>query len=167
MDHDHQHHHYSGSSNFSRPHRPGTPSGSTGRNPFDGGVDSQSSHRPTTGSGHDPFASPNASRPPSSFDSSGPSGRFGDQSQRFFHSRRVKKGEVEKPWTKNADPKEKWVTILPLIGIFVGFGISGFLVWDGFRSVVKHQYCAVLEDDFSRGLDPSVWEKEVQLGGFG
>jgi hypothetical protein len=35
---------------------------------------------------------------------------------------------------------------LPLIGIFVGLGDSGFLLWDGIRSAVKDQYCPVLEE---------------------
>ncbi|KAK0634115.1 beta-1,3-glucan-binding protein [Immersiella caudata] len=165
-------HRYSSSGNFSRPgphggQRPSTPN-SAGRNPFDGST-TDPSIRPTTGhtSNGNPFTSPSGSRPPSSYDSSGGNGRFEDRSARYFHSRRVQKGDIEKPWTKNVDPKEKWVTILPLIGIFVGLGISGFLVWDGMRSVVKHNYCPVLEEDFSRGLDPAIWEREVQLGGFG
>jgi hypothetical protein len=74
---------------------------------------------------------------------------------------------VEKPWLDKSDPKEKWVTILPVIGIVIGLAISGFLVWDGIRSVVKHNYCLVLQDDFTNGLDTAVWTKEVQVGGFG
>ena len=66
-----------------------------------------------------------------------------------------------------SDPKEKWVTIVPVIGIFIGLAISGFLVWDGLRSVVKHKYCPVLMEDFSSGLNMDVWTKEVQVGGFG
>lgn len=79
----------------------------------------------------------------------------------------MRKGEVEKPWTKQADPKEKWVTILPLIGIFIGLAISGFLVWDGIRSVVQHKYCVVLDEAWGNGIRESVWEREIQLGGFG
>lgn len=87
--------------------------------------------------------------------------------QRWFHSRRVKKGTVERPWMDRKDPKEKWVTIIPLIGIFVGLAISGFLIWDGLRSVVNHVYCPVLMEDFSKGLDTNIWTKEAELGGFG
>ncbi|KAK3695767.1 glycoside hydrolase family 16 protein [Podospora appendiculata] len=148
------------------PQRPGTPNDSVGRNPFSDGVESQASNR--TGNGN-PFASPNGSRPPSSFDSSSALGaRLDERSQRYFHSRRVRKGEVEKPWMSKVDPKEKWVTILPIIGIVIGLGISGFLVWDGIRSVVKHKYCLVLSDDFSSGsLNTDIWQQEVQVGGFG
>lgn len=74
---------------------------------------------------------------------------------------------MEKPWLDKSDPKEKWVTILPLVGIFIGLAISGFLVWDGISSVVKHKYCPVLIEDFSGGLNTDVWTQEVQVGGFG
>lgn len=146
------------------PQRPGSPSES-GRNPFSDGVESQASHR-SSGQNGNPFISPSGSRPASSFGSASGLGRF-EGGQRYFHSRRVRKGEVEKPWTKQVDPKEKWVTILPIIGIIVGLGISGFLVWDGIRSVVKHNYCLVLDEDWSRGFNEKVWMKEVQVNGFG
>ncbi|KIW82760.1 hypothetical protein Z517_02003 [Fonsecaea pedrosoi CBS 271.37] len=87
--------------------------------------------------------------------------------QRYFHSRRVKKGEVEKPWTKVKDPREKWVTIIPLIGLAIGFGLAGLLVWDGLRTVVNHQYCPVYLDDFSSGFNSKIWTKEAEVGGFG
>lgn len=147
------------------PQRPGSPDDSVGRNPFGDGVESQLSHR--SGNNGNPFSSPAGSRPASSFDTSSALGNRYDGGQRYFHSRRVRKGEVEKPWTKTADPKEKWVTILPIIGIIIGLGISGFLVWDGIRSVVHHEYCPVLDEDWSNGLNPSVWQKEVQVNGFG
>jgi hypothetical protein len=115
-----------------------------------------------------PFASPGASRPGSSFGSSSALGaRFDERASRYFHSRRVQKGEIEKPWIQNRDPKEKWVTILPIIGIVIGLAISGFLVYEGISSVVKHKYCIVLDETFANGLDPAIWTKEVQLGGFG
>jgi len=147
--------------------RPGTPNDYLGRNPFGDGVESQASQR--TGTGPNPFASPSGSRPTSSFGSSSAIGgtRFDERAQRYFHSRRVRKGEVEKPWLEKADPKEKWVTILPVLGIVLGLGVSGFLVWDGIRSVVKHNYCPVLMEDWSQGLRDDIWSKEVQVGGFG
>ena len=88
-------------------------------------------------------------------------------SQRYFHSRRIKKGEIERPWTKIKDPREKWVTIIPLFGLFIGLGLAGFLVWDGLRSVITHKYCAVYTDDFSEGFNNKVWTKEAEVGGFG
>ncbi|KAI0204079.1 concanavalin A-like lectin/glucanase domain-containing protein [Astrocystis sublimbata] len=143
------------------PLRPGTPN--TDRSPFgDDRIEPHGSHQ---AGGLNPFTSPSISRPGSSFDGSSALGEV-PRGQRYFHSRRVKKGEVEKPWLEKVDPKEKWVTILPVIGIFVGLAISGILVWDGIRSVVKHKYCVVLEDTFS-SFDTNVWTKEVQVGGFG
>lgn len=65
------------------------------------------------------------------------------------------------------DPKEKWVTIIPLIGIFAGLALSGVLIWDGLRSVVNHNYCQVLNEDFSNGLNSKIWTKEVEVGGYG
>ncbi len=92
----------------------------------------------------------------------------GPPSSTYFRSRRVRKGEVERPWLKQKDPKEKWVTIIPLVGILVGLALAGFLVWDGLRTVVINQYKLVLDEDFSSGvLDDKVWSKEVEVGGFG
>lgn len=65
------------------------------------------------------------------------------------------------------DPREKWVTIIPLIGLALGFALAGFLVYDGLKSITFHDYCKVLEDDFSGGLNAKVWTKEAEVGGFG
>ncbi|KAG5912955.1 hypothetical protein E4U42_001619 [Claviceps africana] len=146
------------------PVRSGTPNTDASRNHLDN--DAASSLRP--GRGTNPFTSPDASRPASSYASSSALGpRYDVQSQRYFHSRRVVKGEIEKPWLDKRDPKEKWVTIMPIVGIFIGLAISGFLVWDGMRNVVHHKYCPVLDDRFDGGLNADVWTKEVQVGGFG
>lgn len=80
---------------------------------------------------HDPFQSPAVSRPPSSFANSYPgngasaTGRMPVVAPRYFHSRRVNKDDIAKPWLSKKDPKEKWVTILPVIGVVLGLGISG------------------------------------------
>lgn len=113
-----------------------------------------------------PFLTPYASQQPSRVASSAAVHQTAAK-QRYFHSRRVKKGEIERPWTKVKDPREKWVTIIPIIGLVVGLGIAGFLIWDGLRSVVNHKYCPVYLDDFSKGFDPNIWTKEAEVGGFG
>lgn len=87
--------------------------------------------------------------------------------KRWFHSRRVKKGTIEQPWIDKKDPMEKWVTIIPLAGLFLGLVIAGVLVWDGIRSVVNHTYCLVLDEDWSSGFNSKVWMKEAEVGGFG
>lgn len=79
----------------------------------------------------------------------------------------MKKGEVEQPWREKKDPKEKWVTIIPIIGIFFGLAIAGFLVYDGLSSVVHHKYCPIYSDDFSKGFNTDIWTKEAEVGGFG
>jgi hypothetical protein len=116
-----------------------------------------------------PFDTPSSSRlnsgPPSTFASSNDLPRAAGRD--YFRSRRIRKGAVEKPWLKNKDPREKWVTIIPVLGILVGLAVSGFLVYDGLHSVVNHTYCTVLDEDFSLGLNPHVWTKEAEVGGFG
>lgn len=111
-----------------------------------------------------PFTSGSASRNASS---SAVNLHQQQQQQRYFHSRRVKKGEIERPWLAKKDPREKWVTIIPLIGLAIGFAFAGFLVYDGLKTVITHDYCPVLIEDFSGGLDPKIWTKEAEVGGFG
>jgi len=111
-----------------------------------------------------PFATPYGSMPVSA---AGSSTALQQPQQRYFHSRRVKKGEVEKPWLEKKDPKEKWVTIIPCIGIAIGIALTGFLIYDGLASVTNHSYCPVFEDDFSNGFNNKIWQKEVEVGGFG
>ena len=148
------------------PLQPGTPNTDRIRDPFGDNTDAASSHRGAQ-NGTNPFSSPDQSRPTSSYGSSSGYAQREQQGQRFFHSRRITKGEVEKPWLGKKDPKEKWVSIFPLLGILIGLGISGFLVWDGLRSVTHHKYCTVMDEDFSSDLNTDIWTKEVQVGGFG
>jgi len=144
----------SGVSAATTPMRPGTPE--SRRDPV--GDDISPAPRAN------PFQSPYASRPASSF---GSSSAVRALPSRYFHSRRVHKGEVEKPWLAKKDPKEKWVTIIPLVGLLLGFGVAGFLIYDGLSSVVHHKYCPVMSDDFSQGLNTNIWTKEAEVGGFG
>lgn len=111
-----------------------------------------------------PFATPYGSVPVSA---TGSSTALNAPQQRYFHSRRVRKGELEKPWLDKKDPREKWVNIIPCFGVFVGLAITGFLVWDGLQNVSNNKYCSVFEDDFSKGWNSNIWTKEVELGGFG
>lgn len=144
---------------LNRPERPNSPF--TARsNPFDDDI----APLPP----RDPFSSTTNSRVPSRAQSSvGTSTNLRPFSAIYFKSRRIKKGEVEKPWLEKKDPKEKWVTIIPLIGLFIGSIFAGLLVYDGIKSVVHHEYCPVLSEDFSKGLDPRIWTKEAEVGGYG
>ncbi|KAI9709914.1 MAG: hypothetical protein M1820_002991 [Bogoriella megaspora] len=90
---------------------------------------------------------------------------------RYFQSRRINKEQVERPWLdkKNRDPREKWVWIIPCIGLFLGFCMAGFLIWDGLRKQNKAELCPVIFQDFSSvtELDPKIWQQEIQTNGFG
>jgi hypothetical protein len=86
---------------------------------------------------------------------------------RYFHSRRVVRESVEKPWLAKKDPKEKWVWIIPVIGMFVGVAVTGVLVYLGLQGVKNHNYCSVLDETWSNGIDPKIWTLEQQTGGFG
>ena len=84
---------------------------------------------------------------------------------RQFKSR-LATGGVEKPWLLEKDSREKWVTILPLIGIAIGCGLAAYLGYSGWASVETHKFCLVYEDNFDN-FNNDVWQHEVQVGGFG
>lgn len=85
----------------------------------------------------------------------------------YWKATRVQKGTVDKPWMKKREPRELWVTVIPLFGMLVGAIIGGFLIWDGIRQVAVHRYCPVLNEEFSSGFNTDIWQKEVEVGGFG
>ncbi|KAI9841999.1 MAG: hypothetical protein M1838_003326 [Thelocarpon superellum] len=139
------------------PQRPATPT-------FEGEIFSDDHISPTPPLNY--LHGVNYSRPQSTMgDSSGAAAGGGGST--YFRSRRVRKGEVQKPWLNRKDPKEKWVTIIPLIGLGIGFLLAGFLVYDGLQTVVNNTYDLILDEDFSGGLDPKIWTKEVEVGGYG
>lgn len=86
---------------------------------------------------------------------------------RYFHSRRVRKGEVEKPWMNKKDPKERIIYWIPIVGIVIGVIAAGVIVWDGLTTVTNYNYCSILDEDFTNGLDSTIWSKEVEVGGYG
>lgn len=160
MDYSNSHTPHTTASASSTPMRSGTPD----INPFNDDI----TPVPRT----NPFSTPFASKPASLRAYSQGTSSAVDlnqqlKSHRYFHSRRVKKGEAERPWLQKKDPKEKWVTIIPLIGLFLGFGLAGFLVWDGMKTVINHTYCEILNEDWSGGFNDKVWRKEAEVGGFG
>src|SRR5258708_6024442 len=50
---------------------------------------------------------------------------------KWFRSRRVKRGTLERPWKNLKDPREKWVNAIPIIGICIGLLAGGAIIWDG------------------------------------
>ncbi|EXJ53793.1 hypothetical protein A1O7_09129 [Cladophialophora yegresii CBS 114405] len=86
---------------------------------------------------------------------------------RYFRSRRIGKDNIEKPWLEKKDPRQRWLSLFPLIGLLIGLALSGYLVYDGLASVETPVYCSVYEDDFTNGFDDRIWTKEVEVGGYG
>ena len=79
---------------------------------------------------------------------------------------RLNKGKIDKPWVRAKDKRMKWVTIIPLIGVLLGCGLAGYLAYRGWSSVETHTFCLVYQDTFDT-FNTSVWDREVQCGGFG
>lgn len=95
-------------------------------------------------------------------------GNLDAQSYTGSRSHRLRREDVKKPWNvRTRSPKEKLTEALPLIGAFLGAVVAAVLIWDGWHSVINHRYTLLYEDDFSSGLDKSIWESEIQVGGFG
>lgn len=112
-------------------------------------------------------ATPSDSRQPSIYGSSSGIASQKAPRERYFRSRRINKDEVEKPWLEKKDKAQKWQMIIPLIGLAVGFVLAGYLIYDGLSGVNQNTYCLIMDDDFSEGLDSSIWTKEVEVGGYG
>jgi hypothetical protein len=85
----------------------------------------------------------------------------------YFHSRRKAKGDIEKPWLKEKNHRQAWLTWFPIIGIILGIGCTGALVWDGLQQNKLPGYCQILDEDFSQGLRDNIWTKEAEVGGYG
>lgn len=87
----------------------------------------------------------------------------------YFQSRRVKDEEIDTSWLKaKKDPRQKFLSIIPLTGLFLGLCVSGVNIYVGYSRVPVNRYCLLYEDDFSSGkLNQDVWLQEVQVGGFG
>ncbi|PQE03298.1 glycoside hydrolase family 16 protein [Rutstroemia sp. NJR-2017a BBW] len=86
----------------------------------------------------------------------------------YFRSRRVRKEDAVPLPAKKKTKKEALLWIMPLCGLLLGLGLTGLVIYLKLKTIQHHKYCPVLNDDFSSGtLDPKVWTKEVQVGGYG
>jgi hypothetical protein len=85
----------------------------------------------------------------------------------WFASRRKQKGEIEKPWLNEKNPRQIWLSLFPIIGVLVGFLATGALVWDGLRQAKLPDYCQIMDEDFSSGLNSKIWTRESEVGGYG
>lgn len=87
---------------------------------------------------------------------------------RPFVSRRIQKGEAEKPWiSQKKSVTSKIITAIPLVGLAFGLIIVGIYGYTGWSSYDTVDFCPYWEDDFSNGLDEKLWQREVQVNGFG
>lgn len=77
------------------------------------------------------------------------------------------KDDIEHPWFHRTDHREKWQTMIPMMGIIAGLVVGCVFMYDGAASVTQFKYCPVLREDFSLGLNDQMWTKEVEVGGFG
>lgn len=85
----------------------------------------------------------------------------------YFHSRRIRKGTIDRPELREKDARVIWATLIPAFGFVAGFGIIAVLTWSGYSSVSRHKYCEVFTDDFSSGFNSTIWTKHVETGGYG
>ncbi|THH03826.1 hypothetical protein EW145_g5982 [Phellinidium pouzarii] len=75
---------------------------------------------------------------------------------------------IEKPWLTERDPLKQLSYMLSLGCMLLGIGASVALCYFGAKSILfVGSVCLVMEDDFSNGLDTSIWAHEVSMGGFG
>lgn len=89
--------------------------------------------------------------------------------QRRYKSARLV-GEFETPWLQHSQNANRWRELLDRVifylAIIIGIGIGFFLCYRSYRSVPSHDYCLIMDDNFTT-LDLDVWTRYVQLDGFG
>ncbi|BFZ65356.1 hypothetical protein YB2330_006522 [Saitoella coloradoensis] len=86
---------------------------------------------------------------------------------RPFKSTRVREAMGMTGWSVETKSRWRLIQTLPWVGVGLGLALSGFLAWYAWQAVPTIFYNIVLNEDFSSGtIDPSVWNHEVQLGGF-
>jgi len=55
-----------------------------------------------------------------------------------------------------------------MLGLFTGIAITGVMIYLKIGRLTPHNYCSVLDDDFSSGiLNKNVWTIEQEVGGSG
>ena len=114
------------------------------------------------------FSSPRP-RPPTVLYASGNQGTRSRLARRKRPASTMLSGEIAKPWVGQKDKAARISYILTYSMLLLGIAAAGIRCYFGWKSVsVMGKLCPVLEDDFSGSdLDSSVWQREVDLGGFG
>jgi hypothetical protein len=77
------------------------------------------------------------------------------------------KGEYQQPWRDHPRLNRTKINNRIVYGFIVlGFALAALICFMNIRTVQKHPYCLVYEDDFQT-LDTNVWTHEVQIDGYG
>ncbi|OXV11865.1 hypothetical protein Egran_00374 [Elaphomyces granulatus] len=86
--------------------------------------------------------------------------------KRKFMSYRLR-GEYEKPWVNDKRLKRSRMGNLIIYGFIVGaLLLSAWINYNTTKQVGRHDYCLLLDENF-QNINPAVWNREVQVGGFG
>lgn len=72
----------------------------------------------------------------------------------------------EKPWAAKPHPRKKWDTIIIMICVAIGVGLSALIMYHTWSSAPHFNYCLVWDEQFEK-LDTDIWSHEIQLDGFG
>lgn len=84
-----------------------------------------------------------------------------------WRSSRLQPGEVyEKPWLSERDPRKLYERIMFFSGCFAGLCLGGWMMYQSWMEVTNSEYCMILDDNFT-SIDTSIWNYEIQIGGFG
>ncbi|EXJ56309.1 uncharacterized protein A1O5_12576 [Cladophialophora psammophila CBS 110553] len=84
-----------------------------------------------------------------------------------FGSRPWRKRGIQRSWLRKKEPRERWMTIIPLIGAVLGLCLAGLLIWDGIRRTPYLEYCTVYRDHFSSPTLNDAWTFDISSTGFG
>ncbi|KAH6721567.1 glycosyl hydrolase [Leptodontidium sp. MPI-SDFR-AT-0119] len=73
----------------------------------------------------------------------------------------------EQPWLKDKRMGRTWINNVIVYGfMLLGLAISGYICYSKAKSVVKHDFCLIMDDSFST-INPAFWSHEIQTGGYG
>ena len=89
------------------------------------------------------------------------------QEEDYNKSRKLNHGhDLQQQEKGEIDPREKWVTIIPLTGFAIGLLAAAGLVVQGLLSIEHHKYSLILDEQW-KSFNTDIWTKESNIGGFG
>lgn len=76
-------------------------------------------------------------------------------------------GKYEQPWLDDKRmSRSRYNTFIVYGFMILGLAISAYICWAKARTVVKHDYCLILDENFE-SIDPAIWNHEVFINGGG